>query len=698
MHASPTVRAAVPLPEDACAAVLRDLNEAQRSAASHGPGPLLIVAGAGTGKTATLAHRVAHLVASGMSPGRILLLTFTRRAAEEMLRRVEGLLRTAATSGDLPSAMSGARVWGGTFHAVAARLLRIHGESIGLPPGFTILDRSDSEDLMHAVRTSLDLGAKARRFPQKGTCLDIYSRCVNAAEPLEEVLTTRYPWCKDEAEDLKALFAGYLDRKESRHVLDYDDLLLFWRGMLADPALGEVVRGHFDAVLVDEYQDTNALQADIVALLRPDGTGITAVGDDAQAVYGFRAATVRNILDFPTRFPEATVLTLEQNYRSTAPILGATNAVIAEAPERYDKALWTAREGGSRPHLVTCRDEHEQTAFVIDRILGHREEGTPLKEQAVLFRAMHHSMELELELQRRNVPFVKYGGLKFVEMAHVKDLVAYLRLAENPNDEMAALRVLGLLPGIGPKTASSLAEDLARAGGDFETWVGHAVPEPTAVLWPGFVTLMRTLASAPAGDVAAQLAAARAYYAPLCEQRYDNTQARLADLEQIEMLGARFPDRTAFLTDLTLDAPQWTGDFAGPPLLDEDYLILSTMHSAKGLEFDVVFVIHAADGNIPSDMSTGSVTEIEEERRLFYVACTRARDTLYVTHPLRYYAVGRGRSDAYGYAQRTRFVPDRMRELFAESQAQPQEADAEGSAPVIATTASIRAGVRAMWE
>lgn len=685
----------MPAPEaaqDAAESVLRELNDAQRRAASHGSGPLLIVAGAGTGKTATLAHRVAYLVANGVPSGRILLLTFTRRAAEEMLRRVDALLRPSSGS-----ATSGTAVWGGTFHAVATRLLRIHGESIGLPPGFTILDRPDSEDLMHAVRTSLDLGEKGRRFPQKSTCLDIYSRCVNAAEPLDHVLKTRYPWCRDDADDLKALFAAYVDRKEAHHVLDYDDLLLFWRGMLADPALGEVVRGHFDAVLVDEYQDTNALQADIVALLRPDGSGVTVVGDDAQAIYGFRAATVRNILDFPVRFEAATVLTLEQNYRSTAPILEATNALIAEAAERYDKSLWTERAGGSRPALVTCRDEYEQTGYLIEQVLGHREEGTPLKEQAVLFRATHHSVALELELQRRNIPFVKYGGLKFVEMAHVKDLVAYMRLAENPYDALAALRVLGLLPGIGPKTAAALAQTLAAAGGDFETWVGSEVPPAASVLWADFVALMRALASAPADEVAPQLAAARAFYAPICEQRYDNAPARLADLEQIEMLGSRFADRTRFLTDLTLDAPQWTGDFAGPPLLDEDYLVLSTMHSAKGLEFDVVYVIHAADGNIPSDMSTGSVEEIEEERRLFYVACTRARNTLHVMHPLRYYAAGRGKSDAYGYAQRTRFIPDCLRPLFAECQAR-EDGVAEESQPVVATTATIRAGVRAMWE
>jgi DNA helicase-2/ATP-dependent DNA helicase PcrA len=678
--------------------LLSQLNTEQRAAASHGDGPLLIVAGAGTGKTTTLAHRVAYLIARGVPPGRILLLTFTRRAAAEMLRRVDALLRAASGTDALPDGLSDARVWGGTFHAVATRLLRLHGESLGLPPSFTILDRGDAEDLMHAVRTGLDLGSSGRRFPQKATCLDIYSRCVNAAEPLDHVLTTRFPWCKEDAEGLKRLFAAYVDRKEAHHVLDYDDLLLFWRGMLADPGLGPLVRGRFDAVLVDEYQDTNALQADIVALLRPDGTGVTAVGDDAQAIYGFRAATVRNILEFPARFEGATVLTLEHNYRSTAPILDATNAVIAEAPERYDKALRTTRGGGSRPALVTCTDEAEQTAYVVEQVLGHREEGTLLKEQAVLFRAAHHSLELELELSRRNIPFVKYGGLKFVEMAHIKDLVAYLRLAENPRDAVAGLRVLGLLPGVGPRTAATLMEALDAAGGDFAAWVGRALPEATADLWPDFVALMRSLAGAPATDVAGQLHAARAFCTPLVEQRYDNAAARLADLEQLEMLGSRFDNRTLFLTELTLDAPQWTGDFAGPPLLDEDYLILSTMHSAKGLEFDVVYVIHAADGNIPSDMATGSVEEIEEERRLFYVACTRARDALYVVHPLRYYAVGRGRSDAYGYAQRTRFIPDRLRPLFAESQARRFDAVAEERAPVVATTADIRAAARAMWE
>ncbi len=699
MHPSPDAVADADLPAVAPESLLTRLNPEQRAAAAHGDGPLLIVAGAGTGKTATLAHRVAHLIARGVQPSRILLLTFTRRAAGEMLSRVDGLLRAASMTEELPQSLSGARVWGGTFHSVAARLLRIHGGDIGLAPDFTILDRGDSEDLMHVARTELGLAQKSgRRFPQKSTCLDIYSRCVNSQTRLEEVLRQTFPWCKDDAEELKRLFAAYVDLKEAQHVLDYDDLLVFWHGLLADPVAGGRVRERFDCVLVDEYQDTNALQAEIVALLRPDGTGVTAVGDDAQAIYGFRAATVKNILEFPARFDGSTVLTLTQNYRSTTPVLLATNRIIAESPERYDKDLTTEREGGGRPVLAVCQDETEQSTFVIDRILEHRERGTELKRQAVLFRAAHHSAALELELSRRNVPFVKYGGLKFLEMAHVKDLVAYLRLAENPRDAMAGLRVLQLVPGIGPKTAAELMDALGEAGGDFDVWVSWRPPEAADGVWQDFVSLMRNLAHAPSGDVSAQLHAARAFLSPLAERRYDNATARLADLEQLEALGSRHADRTRFLSELTLDPPQWTGDLAGPPLLDEDYLILSTMHSAKGLEWDVVYVIHAADGNIPSDMATGSAEEIEEERRLFYVACTRAKDHLYVTHPLRYYASGRGMSDAYGYAQRTRFITDGVRPLFAEVQASP-ERDAEDGAPrPMATTASIRASVRAMWE
>lgn len=671
--------------------MLDELNPEQLAAAQHGDGPLLIVAGAGTGKTATLVHRVAALIARGAEPRRILLLTFTRRAAAEMLRRVAAELAARGAG-------SGAteRVWGGTFHAVAARLLRIHARDIGMEPDFTILDRGDAEDLMHVARTALGLGRGTVRFPQKSTCLDVYSRCVNAQLPLAEVLHTAFPWCLPAAEGLGQLFARYTDLKEEQQVLDYDDLLLFWRGLLADPDGGARVRERFDYVLVDEYQDTNALQADIVALLRPDGAGVTCVGDDAQAIYGFRAATVRNILDFPQRFPGADVLALTRNYRSTAPILTATNAIIAEAEERYAKNLWTERRHGARPQLVTCRDEDEQTQWLCERILDHREQGVALKQQAVLFRAQHHSVALELELSRRSIPFVKYGGLRFLEMAHIKDLVAILRLAENPRDAMAGLRFLGLIPGIGPKTAAALLEALSAAAGDFAAWTGASVPAPARPIWPSVVELFTTLAAAT-GEVPAQVHAVRAVYAPLLERRYDNAQARLADLEQIEVLAARSPSRSQFLADLALDSPAYTQELPGPPLLDEDYLILSTMHSAKGLEFNVVYVIHAADGNIPSDMATGSVAEIEEERRLFYVACTRARDYLYVAQPQRYYTQPWAKADTHGYAQRTRFLTAAVLQHLDEVQAGPEPRPGAEAPLDRVTSASIRAGVRALW-
>jgi DNA helicase-2/ATP-dependent DNA helicase PcrA len=655
--------------ENAIDAILADLNDAQRTAAGHGRGPLLIVAGAGTGKTATLAHRVAALIATGIDPGRILLLTFTRRAAAEMLRRVDQILdckRTAATTGRPGPAAR--RIWGGTFHAVATRLLRLHGRSVGLPQEFTILDRGDSEDLMQAIRAEQELPESRTRFPLKGTCLDIYSRCVNCQQPLAQVVGDVFPWCGEHVDALKGLFAAYVDRKEAHAVLDYDDLLLFWHALLSTPETAAPVRARFDAVLVDEYQDTNTLQAEILRSLSPDGQGLTVVGDDAQSIYSFRAATVRNILDFPSQYPGTTVVALEQNYRSTQPILDAANGVLAQATEGFRKKLWTTRKEGLLPELVHCQDEPEQTQFVVEKILECRETGTPLRNQAVLFRAAYHSLDLELELARRNIPFHKYGGLKFIETAHVKDLVAYLRLAENPRDAVAGARVLTLIPGIGPKKAAQLMQKLAAAQSDFRTWKDYAPPAQGAETWTPFVDMMSAL-SAPdgrAGTIAVQVHRIRHFYAPLLEQRYDRPQPRLRDLEQLEIVAGRFEDRTTFLADITLDPPTSTQDLPADPSLDEDYVILSTIHSAKGLEWDAVYVLHAADGCIPSDMATGSEQEIEEERRLFYVALTRARTRLFVCYPQRYYFANRRRGDEYGFAQRTRFLPDAVLDLFQE--------------------------------
>lgn len=739
--------------------LLGELGPKQQEAVLHGDEPLLIIAGAGTGKTTTLAHRVAHLITGGVNPARILLLTFSRRAASEMLRRADSALRRAETaaraaaqvggapanggSGRPPpmaSIPAGSRVWGGTFHATAARLLRIHGRDIGLDPGFTIIDRADSEDLMGAVRTKLGLARNDRRFPQKATCLDIYSHCVNTRHPLEKALRTHFPWCAEHADELRRLFSGYVDRKAEGSVLDYDDLLVFWCGLLSDPAAGAAVRARFDRVLVDEYQDTNALQAEILALLRPDGSGLTVVGDDAQSIYAFRGATVRNILDFPTQFQGTEVITLDQNFRSTPAILDVTNRVIAQARERYEKSLWSQRPAGERPHLVTCGDEDEQTRFVVTRILEHREQGLALRKIAVLFRAAHHSLSLEMELGRRNIPYHKYGGLKFMETAHVKDLVAFLRLAENPRDEMAGMRVLQLLPGIGPRRAADFlgllrerwadpeatsadgaratAGEVTAAGspagpnsaparGPFGAWHQVRPPEAAAALWPGLVHLLAGLSVADPGPPSAQVERVHTFYRPIAESLYDSPESRMADLETLARLAVRTPDRARFLADMALDPPSWTGDLAGPPVLDEDYLILSTMHSAKGLEWDAVFVIHAADGNIPSDMSTGSAEEIDEERRLFYVALTRARDYLYVCCPFRYHSVPRRPADPFGYAQVSRFLSPDVRSVMGFEAAEVLLAhDTEGGTsdgrPPAAragcvTVADIRAAIKSSW-
>jgi len=424
---------------------LGTLNAVQRLAVEHGGGdpggPLLIIAGAGSGKTNTLAHRVAHLIVNGADPRRILLMTFSRRAANEMKQRVERI--AGRVMGARAATLMEGLSWSGTFHAIGARLLREHALQIGLDEAFTIHDREDSADLMNLLRHELKFSATQSRFPAKGTCLAIYSRAVNAQEDLEAVLTRSFPWCAGWSEALKQLFRAYVEAKQQQNVLDYDDLLLYWAQMMAEPGIAGPLGERFDHVLVDEYQDTNRLQAAILLALKPDGRGLTVVGDDAQSIYSFRAAEVRNILDFPGLFSiPANVVTLDRNYRSTDTILAAANAVIGEAHERFTKNLWTDRVSGEKPLLVSVRDEAGQAGYVCAQVLEEREQGTALKAQAVLFRASHHSGPLEVELTRRNIPFVKFGGLKFLDSAHVKDVLAVLRFAENPADRVAGFRVL----------------------------------------------------------------------------------------------------------------------------------------------------------------------------------------------------------------------------------------------------------------
>ena len=464
--------------------------------------------------------------------------------------------------------------------------------------------------------------------------------------------------------------------------------------MLEDEAVGESVRERFDHVLVDEYQDTNPIQAAIVRGLCPDGKGLTVVGDDAQSIYSFRAATIRNILDFPKEFADVTVVRLEQNYRSTAPILAATNDVIRLASERFEKNLFSVRNGGEPPEFVRCEDETDQADLVIERILARREAGIDLRNQAVLFRASHHSMALETELNRRNIPYRKYGGLKFAETAHIKDLLAFLRLAENPKDVSAGLRILCLLPGVGPKTAYTLME-LAGSAPGFQAWEDWKPSKAAEPVWKPFRDLMQFLA-APDCGLSTQIGRIREFYAPLLAEKYDNAEPRRRDLEQLEALSVRYESRQDLLVEMALDPPQWTEDFAGPPVLDDDYLVLSTIHSAKGLEWRAVYVIHASDGNIPSDMATKSAEDIDEELRLFYVALTRAKDHLAVCVPLRYYLHPGGKSDVHGYAQVTRFLPKDVLHHFRQT-VTSRAAPSDSPRPHLKSR-QIRSQAKGLWE
>jgi DNA helicase-2/ATP-dependent DNA helicase PcrA len=657
---------------------------------------LLILAGAGSGKTNTLAHRVAHLVLNGIDPRRILLLTFSRRAAAEMTRRVKRIA-ARALQGRI-AAGADAIAWSGTFHAVGARLLREYAPRIGLDRAFTILDRVDSADLLNLIRHDLGLAQTPRRFPAKDTCLAIYSRAVNAETVLGEVLVSAFPWCATWEAELRALFAAYVEAKQRQHVLDYDDLLLYWAHMMAEPAIAADVADRFDHVLVDEYQDTNRLQASILLALKPTGVGLTVVGDDAQSIYSFRAATVRNILDFPGQFsPRAEIVTLERNYRSTQPILAAANAVMEAAQERIAKNLWSERVSAERPRLVSVRDEAEQARYVAHTILQNREAGVALKAQAVLFRASHHSALTEIELARRDIPFVKFGGLRFLEAAHVKDVLAFLRWAENPRDRVAGFRVIQLLPGVGPATAARLLDLVVEAADATAAVAGFAPPAAAAEQWSAFADTFRRVRGAAAGWPA-ELDLVCGWYAPHLERIHDDAAMRQADLVQLAQIAATYRTRQSFLTELTLDPPAATSDEAGTPLLDEDYLILSTIHSAKGQEWTAVLILNAIDGCIPSDLATGTTAEIEEERRLLYVAMTRAKDHLHLIMPQRFFAhQQRANGDRHVYAARTRFIAASMLERF-ETCAWPRAGTGTSSDRRGGETADVGARLRRMWR
>jgi DNA helicase-2/ATP-dependent DNA helicase PcrA len=664
--------------------ILDGLNEQQRRAATHEGGALLVLAGAGTGKTRTLVARAAWLRdTQGLQATRILLLTFTRRAASDMLARASG---AGASPAD--------RICGGTFHAIAHKIIRQHAESFSLPPQFTILDQADAADLMDVLRPEHGLAEPGQRAPRAATCADIYSRCVNTGRPVSEVVTSSFPWCIPFTSQLAGLFRAYTARKRARHLVDFDDLLLLWQAALADQGAGPVLRGMFDAVLVDEYQDVNAVQASIVRLLQPDGKQLTCVGDDAQAIYGFRGADPAHLRQLTADYPGLDIVRLDRNYRSRQGVLDLANLIRPSAPG-LDLTLTGDRGPGVPPLLIRCHDEAAQAREICARVLESAEDGAALRDQAVLVRAAHHSDVLEIELSARKIPYLKYGGLRFTDTAHVRDFLSAARILANPADELAWFRLLRLHDGIGPGHARRLLA-IVSAGTDLrpDQWPAAAEAAPARSRRALSATLGQ-LAAAVSDPGPAQAEAVVTLLEPLIRGRYADAEARLADLRRVADAAAAQPSLHDALAELTLDPPLSGSDLAGPPRLDEDYLTISTIHAAKGLEWPVVHVPHLVDGALPSDMALGDPGGLAEEHRLFYVALTRARDHLYLYAPLRLHHHRRGRDDRHSFGQLTRF-------LHGDALAACDDAATPATAPVLPMTGPISVRVDAalgsLWD
>ena len=702
--------------------VLGGLNEQQRRAVTHQGGPLLVLAGAGTGKTRTLVARAAWLRgAQGVPASRILLLTFTRRAASDMLAR-------AAAGAGSPAE----RICGGTFHAIAHKIVRQHAESFSLPPQFTILDPGDVADILDVLRPDHGLadtgqsfrgargvgppgaaesfrGARgvgppgaARRAPRAAACADIYTRCVNTGRPVSEVVTASFPWCAPFTDQLAGLFRAYTARKRARHLLDFDDLLLLWQAALADPMAGPVLRGMFDAVLVDEYQDVNAVQASIVRLLQPDGKQLTCVGDDAQAIYGFRGADPAHLRRLAADYAGLEIVRLDRNYRSRQGILDLANLIRPSAPG-LDLTLTPDRGPGMAPLLVRCHDEATQAREICARVLAAHEDGAALRDQAVLVRAAHHSDILEIELSASKIPYVKFGGLRFTDTAHVKDFLAAARILANPADDLAWFRLLRLHEGIGPvharRVLAALDQDGPASGWRQSGWQ-QAIDAAPARSRPALAATLGRLADAAVPTAAARGSAAQAgailvILDPLIRARYPDAAVRITDLQRLADAAAAQPSLHDALAELTLDPPVFASDLAGPPRLDEDYVTISTIHAAKGLEWPIVHLSHLVDGALPSDMALGDPGGLAEEHRLFYVAITRARDHLYMYAPLRLHYHRRGRDDRHGFGQLTRF-------LHAEALAACDSTTAAPLAPALPAvgplTVTVDAALGSLWD
>jgi len=707
-------------------ALLEGLNEQQRQAVTHRGGPLLVLAGAGTGKTRTLVGRAAWLRGGqGVPASRILLLTFTRRAASDMLARAAAWFDGSSE-----------RICGGTFHAIAHKIIRQHAESFSLPPQFTILDPGDTVDILDVLRPDHGLAEGGQRAPRAAACADIYTRCVNTGRPVSEVVTAGFPWCVPFTGQLAGLFRGYTAHKRARHLLDFDDLLLLWQAALADPAAGPVLRSMFDAVLVDEYQDVNAVQASIVRLLQPDGKQLTCVGDDAQAIYGFRGASPAHLRQLTADYPGLEIVRLGRNYRSRQGVLDLANVIRSSAPgglgpaaaggkasrvvppqggsggmgppgkegassaSGLDLTLTGDRGAGMAPLLVRCHDEATQAREICARVLDAHEDGAALQDQAVLVRAAHHSDILEIELSARKIPYVKFGGLRFTDTAHVKDFLAAARTLANPADDLAWFRLLRLHEGIGPVHARRVLAALvpgpdgpADGPADGREQAVEAAPARSRrALAATFGRLADAAALAAASE---QAPALLAIVDPLIRARYPDAVVRIADLQRLADVAAAQPSLHDALAELTLDPPVSASDLAGPPRLDEDYLTISTIHAAKGLEWPIVHLPQLVDGALPSDMALGDPDGLAEEHRLFYVAITRARDHLYLYAPQRLHIHRRGRDDRHGFGQLTRF-------LDAGALAACDSATAAPLAPALpavgALAARVDAALGSLWD
>ena len=599
------------------------LNPSQLEAVTHIEGPLLVIAGAGSGKTRALTYRAAYLVEKGVSPAAILLLTFTRKASQEMLRRAAQLLDERCE-----------KISGGTFHSFANAMLRKYASHIGLNPAFGILDRTDSEDLIGLLRKEFQPATRQRSFPRKKTLADIFSRAVNKASSLEEIIANDYPHFESHFETISRLQQAFENRKQEHHFLDYDDLLIYLRRLLSDyPVARERISAGYQYIMVDEYQDTNTIQAEILYLLTHENQNIMVVGDDAQSIYAFRGANFRNIIDFPKMFTETRIVYLEENYRSIQPILTLTNAIIERAKEKVTKNLFTQRRGGSIPVIVNADDEYIQSRFVVDQIKDLRQQDVPLNEIAVLFRASFHSFDLEIELSREGIDFVKMGGFKFIESAHIKDVLAHLRVIANAYDRISWYRILLLIEKVGPKTAQRIFEATVNEQSGYTGLLSAKIGRIKGL--ERLKQLISTLDAHPM-SISEMGETIIDYYLPILKNRYDDHPRRAKDLEHLVEIMVRYKNLDQFLTDMALEPPNTSYEnslYTGTGASDPDRLILSTIHSAKGLEWHSVFVIWALDGRFPSVHSLHKEEELEEELRLMYVAATRAKENLFFSYP-----------------------------------------------------------------